>query len=330
MMLEVEMPIVESVQFALQHSKNKKVQKSLRATLERLETGDSFSNGLFQYPDVWDRTTVSLVWSGELSGTLSDHCLHASNLLEYKSDFIKRIGTALLYPIIVFILCASLISFLLFFIYPKIMPVFSSMHVALPLSTRIILSLQKFISSWGLYIFVGTVIVSILIWILKKKYIHVQEKLEEVALRVPIIGEMIRDYNLSLISRNIGTISASQLGLIQAVEITEVGTTQLWLKGFLKDLKVIIKEGKHISEYVRDKKHIPTIWQDLLFIGERTSKLSVMFIKISDIHQQEVSEKIITYTKLIEPLLMIITGLLVSFIALSIITPMYSLTQHVQ
>lgn len=327
--LEVEMPIEEVLRKIVETIKNKQVKKSIEYALRRVPNGETLSLSFAQHRNIWDETITSIIWSGELAGSLPEHLLYAASLLEYKLEFNKKLISALLYPLIIFILSSTLILFLLFYIYPKIIPIFSGMHVPLPFTTRVLLKITAIFKQTYIYVLALIVCGFISIYFFKEYVQGIIKKIKEYVIYIPFIGILVKEYVLSLVSRSVGALSATDVGLIQALVITNKATSFQWVSALLEELKNTIEEGKSLSLRMKTIPQLPTIWQDFISIGERTSRLSEMFIKISEVHRNEVQEKVDTYTKLIEPLLMIITGLIVAVIALSIITPMYSLTQYV-
>ncbi len=328
-LLEIDMSIREALPLAYKYCKNKKLRTSLAYVEEQLRQGETLASALQVFPDIWDQITTSIIWSGEVSGELSRHIKDAALILEKRNSFAQRIIGTMVYPIAISLLSICLIFFLLFYIYPKIIPVLQSLRIPMPLATRIVLFVKSSLESyWYIGIaFVGCIYVLILF---RKKNKRLERLFEKIVLQTPFIGKIIYGYQLAIVAKNIGTISNSQLGLIKSFDISHDLTSFSHIKSFLREMKETVQQGKILSEYAKESKNIPDEWGDLLLIGERSSTLSLMFVKISEMHEEDVEQKVLLYSKSLEPILMIMTGLIVLFIALSIITPMYSVTQYVQ
>ncbi len=186
-LLEVEIPISEALQSIISSCKHIKIKESFALAVLKIHQGDTLSASLGFNPTIWDHTTISIIWSGELSGKLSDHILHAALLLEHKLEFSKKIVSALIYPVLICVLSTTLIMFLLFYIYPKIIPVFTSMRVPLPITTKIILAFTGFISMYGIYLVLVILFVGILLYVCKKQinpfYVKLKESIRYIPLR---------------------------------------------------------------------------------------------------------------------------------------------------
>ncbi|MEN9649366.1 MAG: hypothetical protein RL094_333 [Candidatus Parcubacteria bacterium] len=328
-LLEIEMPIREALSIAAKNNKNKSLGSAIQRLIQRVNLGESLSASMSYDREFWYSLIIALVWAGELSSKLHQHLSEAADLMEKNQKFIKKVISALVYPLVIAVVSMGLIIFLLFYIYPKIIPVLNSLNIPLPFTTKVIIYVKHIIETcWYIPVFLGVVCFSLSLVKRVKNYYKVI--FHTIVTTMPVIGSLFKTYNFSVAAKHIGTISPTEIGLIQSIAMASEVVTVLDVKDGLIKLITSLQKGESVSNSLIADKRFPDIWHEYSFIGERTSRLSLMFLKISNIHEREVEEKVELYSKFLEPLLMVITGGVVLFIALSIIGPMYSITQYVQ
>lgn len=291
--------------------------------------GQTLAKSFAKFPKVFSDFTIHIIKVGESSGTLSQNLEYLAEELKKKQLLRRKVISAFIYPALITLATLGITAFLMLYLFPKIMPIFVSLHTALPLPTRIVMSLSLFFQKWGLLILglLTLFIIGFLIALADSKKLHMA--FDRTILRIPVIGVMIRYYNVANMSRTLGLLLKSGVRLSEALPITADTTKNLVFKQECNKLAEVVDRGEKISTHLRKKKHLfPDIFSHMVAVGEKSGTLSKTLTYLSEMYENEVEEFTKNLSTLIEPALMIFMGLLVGFVAISIITPIYGITQN--
>lgn len=319
--------IIESITLIKNQTKSKSEIKTFERIIADVRNGKSLATSLERCHGTFGNFAINIIKAGELSGNLTQNLNYLSDELRKKEILRKKIVSSLVYPIIVTIATLGITFFLTMFIFPKIIPIFQSMNVQLPITTRMIIGFVKIIKDFGLYIFIGlSIIILGLITIIKNvkkiRYIY-----NGFIFKIPIFGKIAKNYNLTNLTRTFGILLKSGLSVIEALQITADTTNNLQYK---KSLELTIKDvtkGKNISENIsKYPKLYPEMLSHMVVVGEKTGNLSNTLIYLSEFYENEFDDQTKNLSSTIEPILMIIMGIMVGFIAISVITPIYGIT----
>ena len=328
-LLDASLSMSEALHISAKNIRNKKMKVEIASLVGGVTSGQSLSKIMSTHQDAWGRSTIAMVAVGELSGTLSSTLKRAAEVIRLRSLRVSQLVSAFLYPAVVACLAFSMIIFLLAVIYPKIIPLFESMKAELPLSTRLVMMLSQVVSRYWLRCISALVLVTMVCVYTIRKYPYARRYAEHAVLNIPFAGRLILIHEMSELAYMIGSLMDGGMTVSEGVAFASTSTNLHVLQIRLITIGRRISYGENISSTVMSSAGFPPLWQDMLVVGERTGSLAQSFITISDIHRQEMDDIIAISTKMIEPVLMIVVGVLVGFIALSIVTPMYSLTQYV-
>jgi type II secretory pathway component PulF len=268
---------------------------------------------------------------GESSGSLTQNLQYLADELNKRSALRRKVVGALVYPAFITTATLGITSLLTVFIFPKILPIFSSLNVELPLSTRVLIFISVFLSNWGLWLIGGLIILTVgLLYVIKKsKPVHFYT--DRIILRLPLVGKMIRYYNVANASRTLGLLLKSGSKLSEALLITADTTPNLVYKKEFTHLASVVERGERMSVHLKAQQHyFPDILGQMVAVGEKSGSLSDTLVYLSEMYEAEVEEFTKNLSSMIEPVLMIIMGIMVGFIAISVITPIYGITQHLQ
>lgn len=277
-----------------------------------------------------DRLSVSFIEMGERSGNLGDHFKYGGERLRKQAELSQKIIGALIYPICILVVALSMVVFLIAYIFPKIMPIFTSMKVALPLSTRIMIVVADTFTQKGILLaIIFLLAVSIFVSVYKK--VTTFRFLVHLTLFfIPIIKKLSRTYVMSTSFYLIGSLLRGGVGGNDAFTLVSE-------KLFLLPYRIVYAKaglwstrGGSLSQFMRlEPRYFPSLAADIVDVGERTGTLEKSFFSLALIFEKELDGAIKVLSGLIEPVLMVTVGLSVGFIALSIVTPIYEITNHV-
>ncbi len=297
--------------------------------LQSVREGQPFSRALGNLPAVCSEFCVSIIQVGEQSGTLPQTLEYVAAELTKKQALKAKIIGAFMYPAVITCATLGITAFLMLYLFPKIMPIFKSLHADLPLSTRLVMGASTFLQHYGLVGMIGVVLAMAGIVFARKRSYQVRLVFDRAALRLPLMGGVLQSYYVSNTSRTLGLLLTSGMSLPQAVLITAEATPNLVYKREFEALSAVVARGERISSHFKNKHaYFPPMLCHMVAVGERSGTLSETLLYMADLYDQTLDEFTKNLSTLIEPLLMVCMGLLVGFIAVSIITPIYAITQN--
>lgn len=318
-----------SIIMKMDRKKSKKRENILEKIKESVEKGVSLGKSMQSTKVSFDPTLISMISHGESSGILALSLRQAGEIMEKRSELLKKIVAVLIYPALIASATLAMTLFLVMYIFPKILPLLSSMDVELPLLTRVIKRLYEFLFQYGIWISLTLIIAfGIFIFFYRKK-VELRHRTQIFIISLPGIGLVIQKYFICSYFRSAGTLLECGQVLPAILEQCIAASTLEPYKRALQISKKEVREGVSLSQSLRSFETIfPPIVPDMLSIGERTGSLASMFHHINRMYEQDLDYLIKHVSASIEPLLMIAMGLIVGSVALSIILPIYEITNH--
>jgi len=330
-LIKAGVPMLESMHVIKAQSKSSSEKKVFDRVIGDISNGQSLAASLGKFKGVFGNFAINIIKAGESSGTLTQNLSYLADELRKKEILRKKIMGALLYPVVITIATFCITGLLIVYVFPKILPIFKNLNAELPFSTRFIIWLSDTVRHDGLYIFLGVVSFIITAWIIIKKSYNVRFVFHGLILRAPIAGVIVRNYNLTNVIRTLGLLLKSGMPLTEALIITAETTENLQYKKVLEVISVGVTRGKPISHLIEPYSVLfPAMVQHMISIGEKSGHLSNTLLYLSEYYENEFDDLTKNLSTSIEPVLMIIMGLMVGFLAISIITPIYGITEHLR
>ncbi len=308
-------------------AKLKEVLKGLQASIEK---GDNLSKGMETYGKVFPAIMIAMVRAGEESGTLTDTLSTMADQLEKTYELKKRIKGAMIYPGIIVTVLGIVGALMLIFIVPTLTSTFEDMNVELPVTTQFIIALSDFMVN-NTYI---ALIVLVLIGGgfyggLKSK--SGRRAFEFAILHVPVIGDIVREVNAARTGRTLSSLLSSGVSIVQALDITGEVVQNSYFREVIAKAKDHVQKGSPLSKtFMHAEKLYPPLVGELMAVGDETGKISDMLKEVAQYYEKEVEQKTKNMSTIIEPFLMVIVGGAVGFFAVSMISPIYSITNSIQ
>jgi type IV pilus assembly protein PilC len=328
-LIHAGVPLLDAIHMIREQTKIKKQQKVFDSVIHDISNGQSLASSLGKFKNVFGDFAINMIAVGEETGVLSENLAYLANELKKRQELKRKVIGALVYPIFISIATFGLTGLLTAYIFPKILPIFASLNVDLPITTRIMIWLSDFLRHWGWLVIILAIffVMSFILTLKRSEKFHFF--FDRNVLRIPFIGNMIQNYNLANISRTLSLLLNGGMTLTEAIPITSRSTGNLVYKGeFLKLSKVVDRGEKLSSHLATERKLFPDILSQIVSVGERSGNLSETLGYLSDLYEAEVEDSTKNLSSLIEPILMIFMGLIVGFVAISVITPIYGITQH--
>jgi type IV pilus assembly protein PilC len=264
---------------------------------------------------------------GEDSGTLEESLNYLVVQLEKNYELRQKMIAAMIYPSIILIAIIIVSSFVVSFILPKITDIFKDFKFELPFTTKILIYSAEVISNYGLFI-LGGIVFLFLILSLISKIKAVKALFHWISLRLPIFGKMIQNMNLVYFTRSLGILLKSGVPLISALDITKTILSNVIYQKQLEELAERVKEGRSLSDFLEGKEHLfPSVLYRMIEVGEKTGSLEETLIYLGNFYESELDRFLKTFTTIFEPLLLLFVGVVVGFVALAILPPLYEVTR---
>lgn len=302
--------------------------------IEKIQTdvvsGSSLSKSLFIHIGL-SKTLKGLIEHGELSGELISSLSTSKRLLEKEDELIKKCMSALAYPVIIGIFASLLTIGLVRGVMPQIIPMLKSLHVKLPLLTRVVMSFSEIITFYGLYILLGIILLIIIFLISYRKLRFFKIICHYSLIRIPIIGKLVYLYSLSLFLQSCGALVESGLQLGSSYSNTVDTISLIPLSKLLKSNIANINKGIPLGQVLANKsRFIPSYISPLILAGESSGTLGASLIRSASIIDRDMEHSLKRLTSLIEPIMMAGMGIVVGCIALSIMMPIYDISRVLQ
>ncbi|MBC7836539.1 type II secretion system F family protein [Acetobacteraceae bacterium] len=328
-LINAGVPLIEGLHIMRAQARRGGQARMLDHVLKDISNGQSLSKSFGKFPRVFGNFTISILKIGESSGTLSICLNYLADELKKRQILSRKVISAFIYPAVITLATIGITAFLMLYLFPKIIPIFTSLNMELPLTTRIVMAASVFMQHWGLLVMVGVVLVGIATTILLRRSQRVHFYFDHALVRTPLMGTIVRYYNIANTTRTLGLLLRSGVKLSDALPIVADTTKNLVYRAQLHELGEVVNRGEKISTHlIRETRYFPPIVGHMIAVGERSGTLSETLVYLSELYEHEVDEFTKNLSTLVEPALMIVMGVVVGFIAVSIITPIYGITQN--
>lgn len=320
------LPLLDSLNMLKKQSRSKAMKKILEKLVADVNNGQYLSYSLEQFRSIFGSLFIDIIRVGETSGILSENLNYLAEELKKKQELKRKVIGAMIYPAVVLVATFGITGLLTVFIFPKILPVFSSFNVELPFSTRLLIKISNLATNYGGWVMLGLFLFVLALWLILKmpaiKFLY-----HRILLYIPIFGKLIRAVSLSNFCRTLGLTLKSGVQAVQAISITAGTMTNLVYKKELQIMAESLTKGESIFKYLSEREHLfPPMVGQMVSVGENTGNLSETLLYLAEFYESEVNEFTKNMSNTLEPLLMVTMGIIVGFVAISIITPIYEVS----
>lgn len=325
-LIESGIPLVQALEILSEQVKNPYFKQVALEILNNIREGKSFNVALAKYPRVFSDFYVSMVKAGETSGKLAEILDRVSNYIESALVLQRKIRSSLTYPVIVVLMAIAITAFLILKVIPTFKGIFDMLGGQLPLPTQILIGISDFSRRWFPFL-VGALIV---FGIAFKKFSTTpkgKRKIDEVLLRLIVVGELIRKIAIAKFCRTFSTLVSSGVPILVALDIVGKTAGNKVVEEAVFDAKKFVQEGESISEPLSRSGVFPIMVIRMIAVGEKTGKLEEMLSKIAQFYEDEVDSAVAGLTSMIEPLIIGFLGIVIGGIVVSLFLPIIKITQ---
>ncbi len=323
-LLTAHIPLVEAIAALVDQVENPKLRRALSAIKEQVVQGVKFSDALAAHPAIFSKLFIYMVAAGETSGAMETVMLRLAELMEKAAQLQGKIIGALMYPAIMGFVSLSLVSFLVVYVVPKVTKIFEDVHATLPLPTKILIATSDFLGSYW-YLAIGMTVGGVYGF---KRFIKTpkgKDLWDAFTLKAPIFGKLFRMLAIARFTRTLATLLASGAQLLNSLEIVKNIVQNNVLMRVIEETRVSVREGQSLAEPLRRSGQFPPIVTHMIAVGERTGELEPMLNRVADDFEAQIDTMVGTLTTLLEPIMILVMGGVVSFIVMSILLPILQL-----
>ena len=327
-MIDAGIPIIKALDILESQVKDPVLKEVIADTRKDVKGGLTLTDALAKHPSIFSKLYVNMVRAAEVGGILDTILDRLAGFLEKEMEIKGKIKSAMMYPIIVLAFAGVMVLGLFLFVLPKFKEIFVSMNIDLPPVTQALFSasewLQKF---WwvALMVIVGGLVGT-------KRYGNTTKgryNLDKIKLKLPIFGDLSLKMSVSRFSRTFGTLISSGVPMMRSLEIIGETTGNAVLSEAIANAREAIREGAKISAPLASSGLFPAMVTHMIDVGEETGRLSEMLTKVADFYDDEVDALVKGLTSMIEPMLIVFMGVLVGFIAISVMSPIFKLVSSI-
>ncbi len=325
-MLSAGISILEAIDSLLEDSKGNQ-KKILQMLREDMIQGKRVHDSFARFPNVFDKVTVSIIKAAEESGSLDTTLKDLKNNIQKESEFLDKIKSALVYPVVILIVFLGVLLTILIVVIPKISTVFSRLKVDLPLPTKIMIFISNLMIQYTIPFILGCVAFIVILVLLYKT----QRKLFlGVVFSLPLVSELVKEIDLVRFTRSLNYLLTSGIPIVSALELTQNVVLRKDISQIIARSREMVISGKKLSEGLKTSKgRVPSMMIRIIEAGEKSGTLDKALKDISEYMDYQVSNTLHTLTTLLEPIMLVFVGVLVGGMMLAIIGPIYSLIGQV-
>lgn len=323
------MPVEESLRVASQQTDKARLKGILMGVRSRVVEGHSLMRALGDFPEAFPELYRATVAAGEQSGYLDRVLVRLADYAEERQILSQRVTGALIYPVILVVVAIAIVGLLLGYVVPQVLQVFDSIGQELPLLTRLLIAISEFTQAWGLPIFV-LLMAGVLAfrWLLRRP--AARRAWDGFLLRLPLVAKMARGLNTARFARTFSILAASGVPVLEALRIAAQVMSNLPMREAVLEAADRVREGSSLHVALDKSGYFPPLTVHLIASGEATGKLEEMLDRAAAAEEREMDMLIGTLLKLFEPLMIIIMALIVLFIVMAILLPIFDMNQLVR
>ncbi len=323
--------MIRALSILKEQTENRKLAETVDEIRTQVEAGGSLSDALSQHPKIFPTLYVAMVRAGEAAGMLDLVLLRIAAMLEADVKLRSKIKSAMTYPVIVFVMAILLSTVMLVFIVPTFAAMFEDLGGELPLMTRMLVTASDFVASWAGVI--TYIVVPASLWFAYKR-VRSTEKgrylLDVMKLRLPVFGPLFHKIALTRFARNLSTLLAAGVPILQALEITAETVNNGPIAHAVKDVQDSVRQGESIAGPLATHDVFPPMVVQMIAVGEETGNVDGMLEKISDFYDTEIESTTESLTALMEPLMIGVIGGIVGGMVIALYLPMFKVFELIE
>ena len=327
-MIDAGVSLVRCLSVLSEQTTNAKLKRIINDIQSEVEAGQTLSRALGKYPNVFTNLFTGLVRAGEVGGVLEESLQRLSQFLEKDQELRRKVRSAMTYPVIVMCVATGIVIGLVTFVLPRFMDLFKDLGVKdFPVPTAMLMGFSHFLT--GRWYFMVIIVVAFVIAFRLFVGTRVGRRIyDRMKLKVPVFGKLNHKIVLARFSRTLGTLLASGVPILQALETVSGTVSNEIMSDAVLEARARIREGDRIGDPLQRSKLFPPMVVQMISIGEESGALDPMLAKVADFYEAEVDAALASLTASIEPVMIVLLGGAVGFIVISMFLPLVYVVQN--
>ncbi|KPK98750.1 MAG: hypothetical protein AMJ95_02575 [Omnitrophica WOR_2 bacterium SM23_72] len=323
-LIESGVNILNSLHIVSTQTPNKYLKTVLSDMIDKIKDGKSLSESLNTHPELFSPLYISMIHSGEVGGNLDQTFKRLADYVEKEEELKNSVRAALTYPAFVFSIGTLTVIVLLTFVIPRLVTMFEDMGQALPLPTRILVGLSGLLSSYG-WLILAFLFLAVFTFKRISRKPQAKATLDKIKLKLAVWGPIVLKSQIGRLVRTLSLLLASGTPVVYALDTATTTLDNQVLKAELQKFKERIREGESFSRCLTDSKLFPVFVTNIVTVGEESGNLEQALLRIADDYEREVDRSLKVMTRLLEPVIILAMGLIVGFIVLSMLLPIFQI-----
>ena len=324
-MIDAGLPLVQCLDILGSQTENESLAKVVTQVRSDVESGSTFADALKKHPKIFDNLYVNMVAAGEAGGILDTILQRLAVYMEKFARIKRQIKSAMIYPSVILFVAVSVVALLMVIVVPMLGAMFAESGQLLPLPTRIVIGISNFLKGWGGLILLVSIIGSFVAFFQWRKTEKGLRITDAIALKVPVMGDLIRKVSVAKFTRTLGTLLTSGVPILEALLIVARTAGNKVVEESIVSTRQSVSEGKTLAEPLSKFAVFPPMVNQMIAVGEATGALDNMLTKIADFYDEEVDGAVATLTSMLEPMLMIFLGTTVGFVIVAMYMPIFQM-----
>ncbi|GIW69679.1 MAG: type II secretion system protein F [Patescibacteria group bacterium] len=327
-MISAGLPISRALEVLAAQTTSPNFKKVIYDILRNVEGGASLSVALGKYPDVFSVTYQALVRAGESSGKMDVILKRLADNMEAQRELNSRFKGAMIYPAVVMIAMIGVFIVLMVFVVPKLSEMYTNMDVELPKITQIMISTSNFMAKNIVLLLVG-----IIGGVLALRYYAKSEKgryyIAEIVMRLPVFGRINKDRDFAQFSKTLALLINSAVPIVEALNIVSTVMSSPTFRAAVLNAAKQVEKGTSLSSFFKASEQFPPLLAQMATVGEETGRMDEVLDRVATYYEGEVDNRVRGLSAALEPIILIMLGVMVGFLIISIITPIYKITSSI-
>ncbi|GAA6186265.1 type II secretion system F family protein [Aliiglaciecola sp. NS0011-25] len=324
-MLGAGVTLIQTIDMIAQGHAKQSMRRMLTEIANEVKAGNPLSSALRKHPDQFEDLYCDLVETGEQSGALETIYDRIATYKEKAEALKSKIKKAMFYPIAVVVVAFIVTTILLIFVVPQFQEIFSSFGAELPAFTLFVLAISQFVQDFGIFIAAGTAIAAVLFMRAHKKSKNLQDKVDMLILKIPIIGEILKKASIARFTRTLATTFAAGVPLIGALDSAAGASGNAVFRDAILFIKREVAGGMQMNTAMRATGVFPDMVTQMIAIGEESGAVDDMLSKIATIYEAEVDDMVDGLTSLLEPMIMAVLGVVIGGLIVAMYLPIFQM-----
>ena len=323
-MIDAGLPIIQCMEILYTQQGNKTFKRMIKEIKEQVEGGATLAEALKRFPKQFDDLFVNMIAAGEAGGILDAILRRLAAYMEKAAKLKAQVKGAMTYPIVTLIIAVAVLGIILVFVIPVFEEMFADFGGELPMPTQIVVTASEIVKSKIVYIIIGIIILGF-----TARKFYATEKGQDVAdnllLKIPVFGELLRKVAVAKFTRTMGTMLASGVAILEALDIVAKTAGNRTVEKAIYDVRSGIAEGRTMADPLQESGVFPAMVCQMISVGESTGALDAMLEKIADFYDEEVDQAVDNLTSLIEPFMLVFLGVTIGGLVVAMYLPIFKM-----